>query len=302
MSALTKTVSVSTSPPPSKSPRSGAEIQPFEGFIDLSPSSMGKFFGRGGEAFRKYVTGKSAFAVKRAYQGEYEKLLKEVDGNLDDKSIRYLTPPEDLGPILISIKFPPSGDLDENASQIPYTSLIINDKENLSKFMPIVKNNLDKHAANCTVKKNPLDSFSHKIVFVAEIDHEGQIGKFIGQGGKNIKHLTNQVIDALGTSSVRISMVPSNEEMKRSPWLNKYVRLNTDPNNNFEVYIIVSANIPGGRNADYKKTMCALTPIISQSVLKLQKIKESSEVLASEFLNDFAPYPPGCTDYTNEGW
>ena len=93
MSALTKTVSVSTSPPPSKSPRSGAEIQPFEGFIDLSPSSMGKFFGRGGEAFRKYVTGKSAFAVKRAYQGEYEKLLKEVDGNLDDKSIRYLTPP-----------------------------------------------------------------------------------------------------------------------------------------------------------------------------------------------------------------
>ena len=300
MSALAKTASV----PPSttKSPRSGDEIPPFEGVIDMSPKSMGKFFGRGGEAFRKYVTGKSAFAVNRAYKEHYDKTLKEVDGNLDDKSVRYLTLPEELGSILISVKFPPSKELDEHASQIPYTAQIINDKENLSKFMPIVKANLDMHAKNCVVKKDPLDCFTHKIVFVAEIDHEGQIGKFIGQGGKNIKQLTNQIIDSLGTSKVRISMVPSNKEMKRSPWMNKYIRLNTDPNNNFEVYIVVAANLIGGREADYRKTMCSLTPIISQSVLKLQKVKESAEVMASEFLDEISSYPPGCNDYANEGW
>lgn len=287
MSALAKTASVA--PAATKSPRSGVEIQPYEGVIDMSPKSMGKFFGRSGEAFRKYVTGKSAFAVKRAYKEDFEKLLKDVDGNLDDKSVRSLTPPDELGSILISVKFPPSSELDENASQIPYTAQIINDKENLSKFMPIVKSNLDKHADNCHVKKDPLDRFTHKIVYVAEIDHEGQIGKFIGQGGKNIKQLTNQVIDSLGTSQVRISMVPSHSEMKRQPWMNKFIRLKTDPDNHFEVHIIVSANIPGGREADYKKSMCTLTPIISQSVLRLQKVKESSEVMASEFLDEFSP-------------
>ena len=197
-----------------------------------------------------------------------------------------------------------SGTIDENASQIPYTAQIINDKENLSKFMNIVKTNIDKHAANCTVKKDPNDRFTHKIVFVAEIDHEGQIGKFIGNRGKNIKHLTNQVIDSLGTSKVNITMVPSNTEMKRPPWMNKYIRLDTNPDNHFEVHIIVSANIPGGHHADYKKTLCALTPIISQSVLNLQKVKESStEIMASEFLDNIAPqYLPGCTDYANDDW
>ena len=72
-----------------------------------------------------------------------------------------------------------------------------------------------------------LDRFTHKIVFVAEINHEGQIGKFIGQGGKNIKSLTSQVNEALGTKNSRISMVPSNEEMKRPPWKNKFIRLKT---------------------------------------------------------------------------
>jgi len=297
MSAIEKTAS---NP---RSPRSGTELQPFEGVINLSPKSMGKFFGHKGEAFRKYVTGKSAFAVKRAYKEYYENALKEVNGNFDDKSVRYLMPPEDLGSILISIKFPPAEDLDEHASQIPYTALIINDKQNLSKFMNIVKTNIDKHAANCMVKKDPHDRFTHKIVFVAEIDHEGQIGKFIGQGGKNIKHLTNQVIDSLGTSKVRISMVPSNTEMKRPPWKNKFIRLKTDPDNHFEVHIIVSANILGGHNADYKNTMCVLTPIISNAVINLQKVRESSEVMASEFLDNISPqYLPGCTDYSNEGW
>jgi hypothetical protein len=265
---------------------------------------MGRFFGPKGESFRKYVTGKSAFAVKRAYTEFYENAVKEVDGNLDDKSVRYLTPPEDLGSILISIKFPPAGEIDENASQIPYTAQIINDKENLSKFMNIVKTNIDKHSANCTVKKDPHDRFTHKIVFVAEINHEGQIGKFIGNRGKNIKYLTNQVIDSLGTSKVNISMVPSNTEMKRPPWKNKYIRLDTNPDNHFEVHIIVSANIPGGHLADYKKTMCSLTPIISQSVLNLQKVKESSsEIMASEFLDNIGPqYLPGCTDYANDDW
>lgn len=307
MSALEKTASVApaTSQSTEKSPRTGDDkIPPFKDAIVLSPSSMGKFFGRGGEAFRKYVTGKSAFAVKKAYTDDYKKLLKVVDGNQDDESIRPLTPPDELGSILISVKFPPSNDLDEHSSQIPYTAQIINDKENLSKYMPIVKANLDKHAASCSVKKDPLDRFTHKIVFVAEIDHEGQIGKFIGQGGKNIKHLTNQVIDSLGTSQVRISMVPSSGfEMKRPPWMNKYIRLETDSNSNFEVYIIVAANILGGREADYRKTMRVLTPIISQSVLKLQKVKESSEVMASEFLDDFgSQYMPGCTDYPNDNW
>jgi len=303
MSALEKNSSVATTSNP-RSPRSGTEVQPFEGIIKLSPKSMGRFFGPKGESFRKYVTGKSAFAVKRAYTEFYENAVKEVDGNLDDKSVRYLTPPEDLGSILISIKFPPAGEINENASQIPYTTQIINDKENLSKFMNIVKNNIDKHAANCTVKKDPNDRFTHKIVFVAEIDHEGQIGKFIGNRGKNIKHLTNQVIDSLGTSKVNISIVPSNTEIKRPPWKNKYIRLDTNPDNHFEVHIIVSANIPGGHHADYKKTMCALTPIISQSVINLQKVKESSsEIMASEFLDNISPqYLPGCTDYSNDDW
>ena len=296
MSALAKTASISPTKP--KSPSD--PVEPFEGVIDMSPKSMGKFFGRGGEAFRKYVTGKSAFAVKRAYKEDYEKKIKDTEENHNETS---LTPPDDLGSILISIKFPPAGELDEHSSQIPYTAQIINEKEDLSVFMSIVKSNLEKHAENCVVKKDPLDNFTHKIVFVAEIDHEGQIGKFIGQGGKNIKHTTNCVIDALGTSQVRISMVPSNSvEMKRPPWKNRYIRLDTDPNNNLEVYIIVAANVPGGREADYKKTMCSLTPIISQSVLKLQKVNESSEVMASEFLNGMGVYPPGCTDYDNEGW
>ena len=280
------------------SPRSGSEILPFEGVINLSPSCMGKFFGPKGESFRKYVTGKSAFAVKRAYKEDYEKALQAVDGNLDDKSVRYLTPTEELGSILISIKFPPKEEL-QNSSNVSYTAQIINDKENLSKYMPIVQANLDKHAENCVVVKDPLDRFTHKIVFVAEINHEGQIGKFIGQGGKNIKSLTSQVNEALGTKNSRISMVPSNEEMKRPPWKNKFIRLKTDPDNHFEVHIIISANIPGGRQADYRKTMCSLTPIISQSVLKLQKVNESAEVLASEFLDDFCS---GSPRYCNDNW
>ncbi len=288
----------------SQSPRTGAPVKVFEGVLDISPSEMGLFFGPGGKSLRQFVTGKSFRMIVQAYGEDYAAALKSVDGNVDDKSVRFKTDPEDLGRILVKVNFPSKEEL-EGKENVSYTVEILCDNEDLNteKFHAIIKKNMDIHAKNCTIKKDPMDKFSHKMVFTADLDHEGVIGRFVGSRGKNIKKLAEEVKEALGISFVRIAMVPASEALARGPWKGKYIRIKTHEDNNFPVNIIVSANIP---MADYKKVMRALVPIINESVQRLEQDRFSggdSEIMAADFLDSLAedenmrpnspPYTPG---------
>ena len=279
----------------------------FSGVLDLDPANLGLFFGRNGESLRKYVTGKSFHAIKKIYGEDFAEALKKVDGNRDDKSLRFKTDPEDLGRILVKVNFPSKEEL-EGADTVAYTVEILCDKEDLNteKYHEIVKKNMETHAKNCSVKKAPEDKFSHKMIFTANIDHEGLIGRFIGAGGKNIRALSEEVKSALGVSFVRINMVPASEPLSRGPWKGKFIRLETQ-SDGFSVNIIVAANLPDGRNADYKKTMKAIVPIINASVQRLEEdltTGGNSEISASEFLDSLSgeDYRPSSPCYDPNGW
>jgi predicted RNA-binding protein YlqC (UPF0109 family) len=270
----------------SQSPRTGSPMNVFTGVLNLDPSNMGLFFGRNGEALRKYVTGKSFHAIKKTYGEDFAAALKAVDGNVDDKSVRFKTDPQDLGRILVKVNFPSKDEL-EGKDSVSYTVEILCDKEDLNteKFHEIVKKNMETHAKNCSVKKAPEDKFSHKIVFTTNIDHEGLIGRFIGVKGKNIRALSEEVKSALGVSFVHISMVPVSEPLTRAPWRGKFIRLVSE-SDGVPVNIIVSANLPGGHHADYVMTMKTIVPIINDSVQSLFFKEQSggdAEIMASEF-------------------
>jgi predicted RNA-binding protein YlqC (UPF0109 family) len=283
----------------SQSPRTGAPVKVFEGVLDLEPTNMGLLFGRNGEALRKYVTGKSFHAIKKAYGEDFAAALKAVDGNTDDKSVRFKTDPEDLGRILVKVNFPSKEEL-EGKDNVPYTVEILCDTEDLNspKFHEIVKKNMDTHAKNCSIKKAPEDKFTHKMVFTADLDHEGMIGRFVGARGKNIRALSDEVKEALGVSYVRICMNPASEPLARGPWKGKFIRLDTHEDNAFSVNIIVAANLPGGRQANFKDTMKVLVPVINAAVQRLEGDRfsgggggDTAEIMASEFLDGLSERP-----------
>ena len=276
----------------SQSPRTGTPVKVFEGVLNLSPEDLGQFFGRGGESLRKFVTGKSFRMIKELYGENYAADLKAVDGNVDDKSVRFKTSPEDLGRILVKVNFPPKEEL-SGKEDVPYKVEILCDNEDLNSppYHAIVKKNLDTHAKNCTVKKAAEDKFSHKIIFTADLDHEGVIGRFVGTRGKNIKKLSEDVKAALGVPFVVIKMIPASETLSRGPWKGKFIRLKTHEDNNFPVNIVVATNLPAGE-ADYKKVMKALVPIVNDSVQRLESDRfdgeESSEIMAAHFLDELS--------------
>ena len=228
---------------------------------------MGVFIGKGGIALKKFVTGKSAFQIKEAYE-------KDFDGSS--------TPPGDLGPILIKVK------VEEVDGEMEFTISIHNDKENLDVYQPIVKDNLFRHARNCSREKK--NNFRNNIVFTAEISHEGMIGKFVGSKGKNIKMLSEKVKQALGVKYLSIKIIPENEAEKVRTLKNKTIRINTNPNNNFQVQIIVSVNLPEELFKDYTGMMRKLAPLINDAVMKLDEdVHEENEIMADIFLGNWVP-------------
>ena len=288
VSSVAPTKSVSTRPPSITS-------KTLEGILPIDKADMGKFLGKGAASLKKYVTGKSAWQIREMYEKDYSAESSQ-------------TKPSELGSILVKVSLPSRKDL-ETMVEVTFTLALLNGKEDLSKYLPIAKANLDKHAKNCSVKKEPEDMFSHKIVFVASIAHEGLIGKFVGYKGKNIRELSKRINATLDTRYVHISMKPSSEPMTREPWNGKYINFKVQDDNTFEVNIIVGVNLPGGRTADYRKTMCALTPIINKAVLGLERSRQgptSSEIAADEFLGTCMPssprYVPESEEEENDGW
>ena len=287
VSSVASTKSVSTRPPSITS-------KTLEGILPIDKADMGKFLGKGAASLKKYVTGKSAWKIREMYEKDYT-------------SESSLTKPSELGSILVKVTLPSREDL-ETMEEVTFSLTLLNGKEDLSKYLSIAKANLDKHANNCSVKKEPEDMFSHKIVFVASIAHEGLIGKFVGSRGKNIRELSKRINATLDTRYVHISMKPSSEPMTREPWNGKFINFKVHDDNTFEVNIIVGVNLPGGRNADYRTTMCALTPIINEAVLGLERSRQgptSSEIAADEFLGTCMPSSPRYVpeeEEENDGW
>ena len=243
-----------------------------QGFMEnFDKEHMGALIGKGGVSLKKFVTGKSAYQIKEAYAKDYS----------DDSENK--TSPEDLGPILVKVK------VEEVDGQMEFTLSIHNDKENLDVYQPIVRDNLFTHAKNCSVKKNT--KFRNHIVFSTNISHEGIIGKFVGSKGKNIKMLSEKVKQSLGVKFLSIKMVPLNEVEKVRPLKNKVVRIKTNPENTFEVQIIVSVNLPKELFEDYTTTMKKITPIINESVKKLDEdtFKGEDEIMADAFLGEWVP-------------
>jgi hypothetical protein len=251
-----------TSHPKKSTPKFSSS--PISGTLTVPNENMGKFLGKGGALLKKYVTNKSAFQVTKAYEKDF---VKE-----SGKSV-----PSELGFILVQVE------LEKGEDNLTFKIVLHNDKENLSKYVKIVKNNLVRHAENFSKEKLPEDKFSHKIVFATSIEYEGLIGKFIGGGGKNIKVLSSQVKKAFNLPFCYISM-KTQEDMARKPWGNKVIRLSTSPSAKIEVHVIVSMNLP--RDSVFGDVLKKLTPIISESVEKLSGPRQNkvSEILASDFL------------------
>ena len=229
---------------------------------NFTKENLGAFLGKGGDKLKKFVTVKSAIMVKDAYKKDFE------DGK---------TNPDELGSVLIKVKI---------EGENEYHVSIHNEKENLDKYLDIVMKNLFTHAKNCSKKRVVENKYRNKIAFVAQIQHEGLIGKFVGSGGKKIKMLINEVKQALGVTDAHVSIKPISECGGISTWRNKKIRIKTDSDNNFEVQITVAVNLPEELFKDFKKTLQILTPIINKSVLDLEEPKDEygDEICADDFL------------------
>ena len=257
---------------------------------NFTKENMGAFLGRGGDKLKKFVTVKSAIMVKEAYKKDFE----------EDSNSK--TNPAELGSVLIKVKIE-----GENEYQVS----IHNEKENLDKYLDIVMKNLFTHAKNCSKKRVVENKYRNKIAFVAELNHEGMIGKFVGSGGKNIKMLTSKVKEALGVQDAHVSIKSSSECGDISTWKNKKIRIKTNPDNHFEVQITVAVNLPEELFKDFKKTLQLLTPLVNKSVMDLEQPKDDygDEICADDFLlgggtTQWAPsspqYSPGTPD--DDGW
>ena len=247
---------------------------------NFTKENMGAFLGKGGDKLKKFVTVKSAIMVKDAYKKDF--------GRYDSS----WTKPEELGSVLIKVKI---------EGENEYHVSIHNQKENLDKYLEIVMKNLFTHAKNCTKKRVVENKYRNKIAFVAKINHEGLIGKFVGSGGKKIKMLTNNVKQALNVQDAHVSIKPISECGGISTWRNKKIRIKTESDNDFEVQITVAVNLPEELFKDFKKTLQILTPIINKSVLDLEEPKDdyADEICADDFLlrggtisNNFTPSSP----------
>ena len=166
---------------------------------NFTKENMGAFLGKGGDKLKKFVTVKSAIMVKDAYKKDFEE---------DDTS---KTNPDELGSVLIKVKIE-----GENEYQVS----IHNEKENLDKYLDIVMKNLFTHAKNCSKKRVVENKYRNKIAFVAELNHEGLIGKFVGSGGKKIKMLIPSIGLALIISSCQSSFLTSMDDKGTTSTLN----------------------------------------------------------------------------------
>ena len=262
---------------------------------ELSPeilSNLGLFIGKGGSSLKKYVTGKSSYQISKAY---------EQDFNPDWTC--HSTPPSELGPIMVRVVIDDKVSPGEKGN---FTITIRNDKEDLSEYLSIVKGNLDKHADNFSKKKPREDTYSQKIVFVTNLENEGLIGKFVGSKGKNIRALSENICSTMGVENCFITIDPEGPKMVRGPWKNKVIRIESSKDFTCSVNIVVSLNLPGGRNADYNSSLRMLTPLISESVDNLAaKSYSNNEVSANNFMDNWtAPEStPASPRYSNEeGW
>jgi hypothetical protein len=255
------------------------EPKTLTGTLAVSNEFLGRFIGKGGINLKKYVTGKSAFQVSKEYEKNFQKDSELLTArNVIDETSKTMTVPSELGSILVHVK------MDKGEENLTYKISLINNNEDLSKYLGIVKNNLVKHAENFSKEKLPEDKFSHKIVFATSIEYEGIIGKFIGGGGKNIKMLSSKVKKVFDLPFCFIAM-KIQEDMARKSWENKVIRL-PSASSKIEVHVIVSMNLP--RDSLFGDVLKKLTPIISESVKKLSAPpphqNKVSEISASDFL------------------
>ena len=272
--------------PPSE--KKWIDTEPLTGELNMDKSDFGKLLGKGGQSLKKYVTGKSAFQIKEAYGR---------DKTSDDGK----TNPVELGPVFVNVK------LDDSGEKIAFSISIRNEKEDLTKYLGIANSNLFKHSSNCAVKKAREDTFTHKLVFSAGMSHAGCIGKFIGQGGKNIRQLAENLKSALNVPFVFVSMIEANEnEMKKKPWFNKILSIETPGDCNTEVHVLVCANLP--RDAQFRDIMGMVVPLVSESVASANPhpSRDVETVSASDFVpgwTEFRPQSPGYSPGTPDaGW
>ena len=258
------------------------DTEPLAGELNMDKDNFGKFLGKGGQSLKKFVTGKSAFQIKEAY-------------GRDKASDDGKTNPAELGPVFVNVK------LDDSGEKIAFSISIRNEKEDLTKYLSIAKSNLFKHAANCAVKKAREDTFTHKMVFSAGMSHSGCIGKFIGSSGKNIRQLGEDLKSALNVPFVFVSMIEANEnEMKKKPWGNKVLSIETPDDCNTEVHVLVCANLP--RDAQFRDIMGKVVPLVSESVAAAnpRPSRDVETVSASEFVPGWTEFVPG--SFTETGY
>jgi len=263
------------------------DTPPITGDLDIAKDDLGKLLGKGGQALKKFVTGKSAFKVKEAYARD-----KTADG--------VKTSPADLGPVFVNVK------LDDSGEKISYSISIRNGKEDLSKYLGIVKTNLIRHASACCAVRPREDTFSHKIIFSTKVYHEGSIGKFIGSSGKNIRALASKLKDALGVPFVYVTMIPKGDDPeKKRPWENQIVAIPPGEECNFDVRIFVCANLP--RDTVFADTIKNILPLITKSVSPSAGGSGGVEtVSASDFIDGWSNFRPESPSYVpgtpDEGW
>ena len=251
--------------PPSE--KKWIDTVPLTGELNMDKGDFGKLLGKGGQSLKKFVTGKSAFQIKEAY-------------GRDKASDDGKTNPAELGPVFVNVK------LDDSGEKIAFSISIRNEKEDLTKYLSIAKSNLFKHSSNCAVKKAREDTFTHKIVFSAGMSHEGCIGKFIGASGKNIRQLSEDLKSALNVPFVFVSMIPASEnEMKKKPWGNKVLSIETPDDCNTEVHVLVCANLP--KDAQFRDIMTKVVPLVSDSVASANP--RPSRDVETVSANDFVP-------------
>lgn len=264
------------------------DTEPLTGELNMDKADFGKLLGKGGQSLKKYVSGKSAFQILDAYTR---------DKTPDDGK----TPRAELARPFVNVR------LDNSGEKITFSISIRSDKEDLTKYLSIVKANLFKHAANCAVKKAREDTFTHKMVFSAGMSHAGCIGKFVGQGGKNIRQFGENLKSALNVPFVYVTMIEANEnEMKKKPWGNKVLSIETPEDCNTEVHVLVCANLP--RDTQFRDIMGKVVPLVSDAIASAnpRPSRDVETVSANDFVSGWGEYRPQSPEYCpgtpDEGW